>query len=225
MNSSAANLLTLRRARLARSRFYAILDLSYLGSQDPVQVVKEMTAGGVDVIQLRGKKATEKELVAISEKILAPIADAGVLFILNDHPTLAAEIGTDGVHIGQDDGGIPWAWSQLASDQLLGVSTHSVQQATETAAEEPDYIGVGPIFATPTKPDYVPVGLELIGQVKAAVKLPQFCIGGVNLDTLPQVLAAGAERVVMVSAILQSGNILDYCQRVRALLDGVASKP
>lgn len=219
MAPAPTNLLTQRRARLARARFYAILDLAYLGAQDPVQVVQDMTAGGVDIIQLRGKKASEKELVAMAEKILAPIADGGALFILNDHPTLAAEIGTDGVHIGQDDGGIPWAWSQLASDQLLGVSTHSVVQAVETAREEPDYIGVGPIFATPTKPDYVPVGLELIGQVKAAVTLPQYCIGGVNLDTLPQVLAAGAERVVMVSAILQSGDILNYCRRVRALLD------
>lgn len=215
----AENRLTQRRERLARSRFYAILDLGYLGSLDPVQVVRDMTAGGVDVIQLRGKKASEKELAALAEKLLDPIADGGALFILNDHPTLAAEIGTDGAHIGQEDGGIPWGWSQLASDQLLGVSTHSLQQAVDTAKEEPDYIGVGPIFATPTKPDYIPVGLPLIGQVKAAVKLPQFCIGGVNVETLPQVLAVGAERVVIVSAILQSGDILNYCRRVRALLD------
>ncbi|PAW77197.1 MAG: thiamine-phosphate diphosphorylase [Verrucomicrobia bacterium Tous-C9LFEB] len=213
------NLLIQRRERLARSRFYAILDLSYLGRQDPVQVVEDMTAGGVDIIQLRGKNASEKELAAMCEKVMPAIADAGALFILNDHPTLAAEIGTDGAHIGQDDGGIPWGWSQLASDQLLGVSTHSVEQALEAAKDEPDYIGVGPIFATPTKPDYAPVGLPLIGQVKAAVKMPQFCIGGVNLDTLPQVLAAGADRVVVVSAILQSGDVLNYCRRVRALLD------
>ncbi len=219
MSAVPINKLTVRRARLARARFYAILDLSYLSGQDPVRVVKDMTAGGVDIIQLRGKKATEKELVAIAEKIIEPIAQGDALFIINDHPTLAAEVGADGVHIGQDDGGIPWAWSQLSSDQLLGVSTHSLQQAVDTAKEEPDYIGVGPIFATPTKPDYVPVGVELIGQIKAAVKLPQFCIGGVNLETLPQVLAAGASRVVLVSAILQSGDTLNYCRRVRAMLD------
>lgn len=219
MSTAPDSLLIRRRARLARARFYGILDLAYLGAQNPVQVVKDMTAGGVDIIQLRGKKATEKELATLAEKVMQPIADAGALFILNDHPTLAAELGTDGAHIGQDDGGIPWGWSQLASDQLLGVSTHSVEQALEATKDEPDYIGVGPIFATPTKPDYVPVGLSLIGQVKAAVTMPQFCIGGVNLDTLPQVLAAGATRVVMVSAILQSGDILTYCRRVRALLD------
>lgn len=218
MSAHPVNRLTERRARLAKARFYAILDLAYLGSLDPVRVVREMTAGGVDLIQLRGKKASQKELAELAEKISAPIADGNALFILNDYPTLAAEIGCDGVHIGQDDGNVSWACCQLASDQIVGKSTHSLQQAIDTAADEPDYIAIGPIFATPTKPDYVPVGLELIGQVKTVVKLPQFCIGGVNLDTLPQVLAAGATRVVMVSAILQSGDISGYCKKVCELL-------
>ena len=101
---------------------------------------------------------------------------------------------------------------------IVGKSTHSLDQAIAAEKEGADYIGVGPIYATPTKPDYVPVGPALIGQVRAAVRVPQFCIGGINEKTLAGGARRWCARVVIVSALLQSADIPAYCQRVRAQL-------
>jgi len=135
-----------------------------------------------------------------------------------DEPELGI-IEADGVHVGQDDLSVAEARLKACTDVLVGKSTHSLEQAIASEKEAPDYIGVGPIYKTGTKPDYVPVGPELIAQVAAAVKVPQFCIGGINETTLPEVIAAGAKRVVIVSALLQSEDIPAYCRRVRALLE------
>ena len=148
-------------------------------------------------------------------------ATPGPLFILNDHPGLVEEIGADGVHVGQDDLSVDTAREQAGAEVLVGKSTHSLEQAIAAEREKPDYIGVGPLFATPTKPDYVPVGLELIGQVAAQVRVPQFGIGGVSEKTLPAVLAAGARRVVIVSDLLRSDDIPAYCARIRQHLSRV----
>jgi len=141
-----------------------------------------------------------------------------VLFILNDHPELVSDMGADGIHVGQDDLSVEDARSRAGAGVMVGKSTHSLDQAIAAEKEGADYIGVGPIYATPTKPDYVPVGPSLIGQVRAAVRVPQFCIGGINEQTLPEVLAAGAQRVVIVSALLQSTDIPAYCRRVIKML-------
>ena len=139
-------------------------------------------------------------------------------FILNDHPELVSEMGADGIHVGQDDLSVAEARAQAGAGALVGKSTHSLEQAIAAEKEGADYIGVGPVFATPTKPDYVPVGPALIGQVRAAVRVPQFCIGGINEQTLGEVLDAGARRVVIVSALLQSRDMAAYCRRVREQL-------
>ena len=111
------------------------------------------------------------------------------------------------------------ARAQAGNEVIVGKSTHALDQAVAAEKEGADYIGVGPIYATPTKPDYVPVGPVLIGQVRAVVRVPQFCIGGINERTLPEVIAAGAQRVVIVSALLQSADIPAYCRRVRERLE------
>ncbi len=129
------------------------------------------------------------------------------MFILNDHPELAGKIGADGIHVGQDDLSVAESRRLAGGDVLVGKSTHALDQAVAAEKEGADYIGVGPIYATPTKPDYVPVGPALIGQVSLAVRVPQFCIGGINERTLPEVLAGGARRVVIVSDLLKSADI------------------
>ena len=101
---------------------------------------------------------------------------------------------------------------------MIGLSTHSLEQALQAEVLRPDYIGVGPIFATPTKPTYQPVGLSLIREVRQRLSLPQFCIGGIKLENLPQLIEQGAERVVIVSGILQAPDIIGYCRAARALL-------
>ena len=207
--------LTQRLARLKSSRLYAIVDTGYVELDRIPFVTEQLVLGGVDLIQLRAKKLPLTQIAELGKTIRALIPSAGPLFILNDHPELVSEVGADGIHVGQDDLSVAEARKQAGADVLVGKSTHSLEQAIAAEKEGADYIGVGPIFATPTKPDYVPVGPALINQVRAAVRVPQFCIGGINEQTLPEVVAAGARRVVIVSALLQSDNIPGYCLRVR----------
>ena len=212
-----------RRARLENARFYAILDTGYVAPDHLYTVAEQIVRGGVDVLQLRAKGWARSEIVRVGQGLreLIPASDAstsGPLFILNDHPGLAEEIGADGVHVGQDDLSVGTAREQAGAEVLVGKSTHSLAQAVAAGREGADYIGVGPLFATPTKPDYAPVGLELIGQVAAQVRVPQFGIGGVNERTLPAVLAAGARGVVIVSDLLKSADIPAYCARIRETL-------
>jgi len=124
----------------------------------------------------------------------------------------------DGIHVGQDDLSVAEVRAQAGDDVIVGKSTHSLEQAIAAEKEGADYIGVGPIYATQTKPDYVPVGPPLIGQVRRVVKVPQFCIGGINEKTLPEVLAYGARCVVIVSDLLKSADIPAYCARIRTQL-------
>ena len=212
-----------RKARLERARFYAIVDTGYVAADRVLAVAGELVRGGVDLIQFRAKGWPLSELVNFGQELrsLIPAIDAaapGPLFILNDHPGLVEEIGADGVHVGQDDLPVETAREQAGAQVLVGKSTHSLAQAIAAERKGADYIGVGPLFATPTKPDYEPVGLELVAQVAAKVRVPQFCIGGVNEETLPAVLAAGARRIVIVSDLLRSPDIGAYCERVRATL-------
>jgi len=214
-----------RLQRLARARLYAIVDTGYIEPERVPHITEQLVLGGVDLIQLRAKKLPLAAIAELGKKMRAVIPvsahHASVLFILNDHPELVPEIDADGIHVGQDDLSVAEARAQAGAEVLVGKSTHSLKQAIAAEKDGADYIGVGPIYATPTKPDYVPVGPALIGQVSSAVRVPQFCIGGINEATLPEVLAAGAYRVVIVSALLKSEDIPAYCQRVRDKLDRI----
>jgi thiamine-phosphate pyrophosphorylase len=213
-------MLTSLAQRLAQARLYVIMDLGYLHNRSLRNVAAALAHGGADLVQLRGKHASLDELRRASDEIRGLLHEAGVPLIINDYPDLAAEVGADGVHVGQNDLTVAQARAIVGHGKIVGKSTHSLEQAISAASEEPDYIGVGPLFATPTKPDYVPVGLDLVRQVRRRVPaLPQFCIGGVNRGTLPQVLAAGALRVVMVSGILLADDVETECRELRAMMD------
>ena len=213
------DLLLQRRLRLQQARLYGILDLGYVAPERLVTVGRAMIEGGVDIIQLRAKGKDEVEVAKLARQIQPIFGGSGALFIINDHPLAALEVGADGVHIGQDDGLVPEVRARIAPDQLVGKSSHSVEQAVSAEGEGADYIGVGPLFATPTKPDYTPVGLSLIGEVNAKVTIPRFCIGGIKRENLDSVIAAGADRVVVVSGILQAGEaseITAYCRDLKS---------
>jgi thiamine-phosphate pyrophosphorylase len=210
-----------RRAYLQRARLYAIVDLGYVEASRIGEVTSQLILGGVDVIQLRAKKHDLRQIGEWGKLMRSIIPFLSTLFVLNDHPELVVDMGADGIHVGQDDLSVDEARKLAGGNVLVGKSTHSLEQAVAAEKEGPDYIGVGPIYATATKPDYVPVGPALIGQVRAAARVPQFCIGGVNEKTLPEVIGAGARRVVIVSALLQSSDIPAYCRRVREQLEAV----
>ena len=193
-------------------RLYGIIDLGYVEGRDATRIVEQMIEGGVDLIQLRGKKQSLGELKDLATELHDFITKSSTPLIVNDYAEIARAAPVEGVHVGQDDDSIEIARQKAGREILVGKSTHSLEQARAAQDEGADYIGFGPIFATPTKPDYAPIGLENIRCVHEEVNLPIFCIGGINIDTLQSVIDAGAKRVVMVSAILKAHNIVDYAR-------------
>lgn len=210
------------RPSLEHRLLYAILDAAWLGDRDPGAVAAQMVAGGVDLLQIRAKNATDTTIIAMTRAALAPCRPAGVPVIVNDRPDLAVATGANGVHVGQDDLPVAEVRRIVGPDRIIGKSSHSLEQALAVQAEDVDYFAVGPVFATPTKPTYVPVGLELIRQVSPVAEKPFFCIGGIKNDNAGQVLAAGARRIVVVSGILHAPDISTYCRALKALLNSAA---
>jgi thiamine-phosphate pyrophosphorylase len=197
---------------------YGILDLSYVDVSDMSRTVEAVIHGGVDLIQLRAKKYSIDEIVDLAREVYSITSTASIPLIVNDHTEVAREVAIQGVHVGQDDDRIAVARAKAGRPILVGKSTHSLEQALAARSEGADYIGFGPIFATPTKPDYKPIGLDDIKQVHTDVTLPIFCIGGIKIDNLPEVIAAGARRVAIVSALLKATDIAEYARACKRLL-------
>ena len=191
---------------LSECRLYGILDTGYVAPKSMGSVARSLIEGGIDILQLRAKRSSKKEIRSMAFEISPLCRDAGIHFILNDHPDLVFETGATGAHIGQDDYSVAEARRLAGPDALIGKSTHSLEQALEAAAENPDYLGFGPLFATPTKPDYIPIGPSEIIEAYRLVSLPIFCIGGIKLSNLQDVIRAGARRVVLVSDLLLASN-------------------
>lgn len=197
---------------LRECRLYGIIDLGYIDIANCGKVAEQMIEGGVDLIQLRGKGKSIDELVDLAAQLHPITSRSSTPLIVNDYAEVAANVPVEGVHVGQDDDPVALARKKAGRPILVGKSTHGLEQARAAQGEGADYIGFGPIFATPTKLDYLPIGLENIRQVHAEVDAPIFCIGGINIDNLQQVIDAGAIRVVMVSALLKAHSIVDYAR-------------
>jgi thiamine-phosphate pyrophosphorylase len=203
---------------LQQARLYGILDLGYVSEEDAPAVAKKMLVGGVQLLQLRAKGRSPQDMRSLSRDLAQLCRTYQVLFILNDHPELVTQTGADGAHVGQDDLSVAEARALAGEHAIIGKSTHSLAQALAAQREGPDYIGFGPLFATPTKPDYPPIGLNEITRAQSLVPFPVFCIGGIKRENLSDVLTAGAQRVVIVSGILQARDPQAYCQACRDLL-------
>jgi thiamine-phosphate pyrophosphorylase len=203
---------------LSDCRLYGILDLGYVRKSDATHAAEAMIKGGVDLIQLRGKEKSIEELVELAAELHELTARLFTPLIMNDHAEIARRVPVEGVHVGQDDDSIQVVRRKAGRDILVGKSTHSLKQALAAQREGADYIGFGPIFATRTKPDYVPIGLSNIKQVHGEVSLPIFCIGGIKIDNLEQVIAAGAHRVAIVSGLLKASDIVEYARACKKLL-------
>jgi len=201
-------------------RLYGILDLGYVRPEDSLSMTRRMIEGGVDILQLRAKSQSLQTIRDVARAVAPACRESGLLFILNDHPQLVGETGADGVHVGQDDMPVAAVRKIVGADALIGLSTHSLTQALAASDGGPDYIGFGPVFSTPTKPDYQPVGLGAIAEVHRRVPLPVFCIGGIKRENLREVLAAGAVRAVIVSGILQAEDPAAYCRECAGILRG-----
>ncbi|MES2739208.1 MAG: thiamine phosphate synthase [Verrucomicrobiota bacterium] len=204
--------------RLQSARLYGIVDLGYCAPAQVEAMTAALCEGGVDLLQLRAKKLTLLEIEKLA-RLMHPITrDHGVPLIVNDHLEIAASIGSEGVHVGQDDEAVARARAAVGPGVFVGKSTHSLAQAVAAQGEAADYIGFGPLYATGTKPDYVPIGLQDITEVHQQVSLPIFCIGGVNAERLPEILTAGARRVVVVSAFLLAPDVQAYVRQIKSSL-------
>ena len=182
-------------------RLYVIVDRDAVGARDPAEVTAAAVRGGADAIQLRDKRSPDADVARAAQRLLAITRAAGVPLIINDRLEVACAVGADGLHLGQDDLPLAAARRRLGPGPLLGRSTHSLEQALAAQEQGADYLGVGPIFATPTKPDSPSVGVELIRGVAARVRAPLVCIGGIDRSTVASVLAAGARCVAVVRAV------------------------
>lgn len=205
--------------KIADARLYGIVDLAYVAPGDAESMLGELIAGGIDVVQFRAKEHPPESLIPLACRLAALARAAGVPFVVNDHPELAVACNADAVHVGQDDLSIAEARERTGGSMWVGRSTHSLAQAEAAQGEGADYIGFGPLFATPTKPDYSPIGMADIREAHARVRVPIFCIGGIKPENLPDVLAAGAHRVVIVSGLLLAESPRETTRRCRGILD------
>ena len=200
---------------LENCRLYGIVDMGYTEPEQVEARTHALIDGGVRIIQLRAKGKELSQVKAWAVAMQAICRDRGAIFVLNDYPDMAAEIGADAVHVGQDGGSLADVRRIVGDGVLVGRSTHSLEQAKQAKAEGADYIGFGPLFPTGTKPGRASIGLaDIAAAQEAAGEMPMFCIGGINGTTLPEVLKAGAKRVVIVSWLLQQADIAQTAQGV-----------
>jgi thiamine-phosphate pyrophosphorylase len=203
---------------LAAARLYGIVDLGYLSADTAPVAAERLLEGGVDILQIRAKQTDKSIVAALAEEIHALTAPLGVPLILNDHPDLLRDIPAEGAHVGQDDMTVAEARAAAGRPVIIGKSTHSIAQARAAAGEGADYLGFGPLFATPTKPGRPAIGVQDIATVHELVSVPIFCIGGIKLANLAQVRDAGARRVVIVSGWLEAEDIAFAVRSARSLL-------
>jgi thiamine-phosphate pyrophosphorylase len=219
---------------LQECQLYAFVDTAYLRGRAPGTIAQQLCDGGADLIQLRAKQSPPEEVRRLAEEILPMTKRAGIALVINDHLSVAQEVGAEFCHLGQDDffGAGHTRVSQLATalhaagsggdhqpalaPQLgIGLSSAAPEQAARAIAAGADYLGVGPVYPTGTKPTAKPVTLEYVRWAAANIRIPWFAIGGINLSNLDDVLAAGAQRICVVSAILNEDDLATACRRFK----------
>jgi thiamine-phosphate pyrophosphorylase len=210
-----------RRARLDAARLYFVCD-PVPGGRDLEELLCAAIKGGVRVVQLRDKRLSDAELAAAALAARAVCERLGALLIVNDRPQVALDCGADGVHVGQDDMPVADVRALVGPDMLIGLSTHAPAEIDAVAAARADYIGVGPVHATPTKPGRPAVGLELVRYAAAHASLPFFAIGGIDIDNVDDAIAAGARRVCVLRAIAAAENPEHAARALRERLDARA---
>lgn len=211
-------------------RLYTFVDAAYLNGRSPETVAGQLCDGGSDLIQLRAKSSSADEIRRMADAILPVTKRAGVALVINDYPEIAREVGAEFCHLGQEDffdmgykhvNEISSASTPSAAK--IGLSSHSPEQARRAVDAGADYIAVGPVYATGTKPGRKPVTLEYVRWAAQNIEVPWFAIGGIHLQNLNEVLVAGASRICVVSAILNALDVAEACRKFREKLEGFAS--
>ena len=204
------------RERLRTARLYLVCDAR------PLEWLRAALRGGVDLIQLRDRSLDDAGLIKAAVAFRTAADEAGALFMLNDRPDLVADCDADGVHVGQDDATPFEARLAVGPQRIVGRSTHAPAQADAAQADaDVDYLAVGPVHATPTKPGRPAAGLEYVSYAARTVTKPWFAIGGLDAGNVGDVLRRGAERIVVVRAITEADDPEAAARALRAALEGV----
>ena len=206
---------------LAEARLY-LVSRAVIGGRSLVELVPELAAAGVDLLQLREKEMEAGDILRVGGPLREACREARVPFIVNDRPDVALALDADGVHLGQNDLPVDVA-RRIVGSAIVGVSTHTVADIDRVAGSvHPiEYIAVGPVTETPTKPGRPGVGFDLLRYAAGAAPVPWFAIGGMNSATLPAAIEAGARRAVIVRAVTEAPDPVEAAAELRALLDEV----
>jgi thiamine-phosphate pyrophosphorylase len=208
---------------LADCKLYTFVDTAYLHGRAPELIAQQLCDGGSDLIQLRAKNSSPEEIRAMAVKILPVTKRANVGLVINDHLEIARELGAEFCHLGQEDF-FDASYKNVSelktqnSKLKIGLSTHASEQARRALKANADYVAIGPVFATDTKPTAKAVTLDYVRWAAENIKIPWFAIGGINLENLDGVLIAGAKRICVVSAILNAPDIAKVCAQFRSRL-------
>jgi thiamine-phosphate pyrophosphorylase len=197
---------------------YLVTDRTVLGDRDLVQSIEQAIQGGVSLVQLREKSVSTREFFQLAIKVKELSARCRIPLIINDRLDIALAVDADGLHVGQDDLPLFKARELLGAHKIIGVSAGTIEEALLAQRQGADYIGVGAVFSTATKPDASEVSLEQLEQIKKSVTIPVVAIGGINETNLKQVLTAGIDGVSVVSAILAKPDILEAAKQLRKLI-------
>jgi len=206
-----------RRERLNAAALYLICD------DRPDAFLEAVLGAGVDILQLRMKDGSDERVLAAARRFRAACSRHGALFVLNDRPDLAAAADADGVHVGQDDLPVATARRTVGARRLVGLSTHSPAQV-DAAGPGVDYIGVGPVYATPTKPGRPAVGLELVRYAVAHAPVPFFAIGAISESNVADVAEAGATRIAVVRALTEAADAGRAARLLRRAIAGTEER-
>jgi thiamine-phosphate pyrophosphorylase len=218
-------------------RLYTFIDTAYLNGRAPETIAQQLCDGGSDLVQLRAKSSSPDEIRRMADAIVPVTKRAGVYLVINDYSEIAREVGAEFCHLGQEDffdaghknvcelssaSTLQRFSTSTLSAVKIGLSSHSPEQAQRAISAGADYIAVGPVYATDTKPGRKPVTLEYVRWGARNVKLPWFAIGGISLRNVDDVMAAGARRICVVSAILNALDVVEACREFRGKLEGFA---
>jgi thiamine-phosphate pyrophosphorylase len=197
-------------------QLYAITGEQFHPGRPMLEVMEQAILGGADIIQLRDKKSSKREVLQKARALRELTRRYGVTFIVNDHIDIALAVDADGIHLGQDD--LPLSEARkIVGNKMIGISTHKIEEARQAEREGADYIGAGPVFPTQSKEDVVaPVTTGYIRQVAAEIRIPFVAIGGIKLHNVDQVLEAGATRICAISEIVGAEDVKSVCEQFRA---------
>ena len=202
---------------------YAVTDRAWLNGRTLVECVQQAVDGGATFVQLREKDASRDEIIRLANELLPICRKAGIPFVIDDEVEIALEVGADGVHVGQDDMACERARAMLGPEAIVGVSAQTIEQALTAQAAGADYLGVGALIPTPTKPDAVDVTFDELRAICDAVDIPVVGIGGLNARTVAQLKGSHVDGAAVVSAIFAAEDCKAAARELHALMEGIVA--